>query len=82
MDHQTGASYDVFSAYGPMRANLNPWDPSIPGTQGNYLHGQASNGPGSTHGCFSYGQDTAIIDFLWKLGARVPVSVDGEVVTP
>jgi RHS repeat-associated protein len=84
-DSSTGNDYDVFGAYGPMRAYLNPWDPSIPGSTGNYLHGQAASGPsahGYTHGCLCYGQDTTIINSLWKLGERVPVSVDGSVQQP
>lgn len=84
-DSATGVDYDVYGAYGPMRAYLNPWNLSISGSTGNYLHGQAASGPsahGYTHGCLCYGQDATIINTLWKLGERVPVSIDGSVQKP
>jgi len=55
----------VYQAYGPMRARLNPLDPS--GSQGAYFHGQfgdAFHSEGWTHGCLSYGRDTTMIDYM------------------
>lgn len=75
-DPSTGRLYDVQAAYGSMRAYLNPWKGGDPASQGNYLHGQAANGPGYTHGCLCYGQDPSIINYLWDLGQKVPVALD------
>lgn len=77
LDSSSGDYYDVRSAYGPLRAYLNPFDSTIPGATGNYLHGQAASGPGSTHGCLCYGQDARIINEIWKLATPVAVSVQG-----
>jgi RHS repeat-associated protein len=77
-DPSTGKYYDVYGAYGPIRAYLNPWNSSTPNSRGNYLHGQAASGEsahGWTHGCMCYGQNTEIITKIWNLGIRIPVTI-------
>ena len=76
---------EVYQAYGPMRARLNPLDPS--GSQGAYFHGQfgdAFHSEGWTHGCLSYGRDTTMIDYMSShFGTTwTGVSVDTQVEKP
>ncbi len=69
----------VFQAYGPTRARLNPWSGE---DHGDYFHGQY-NGFGWTHGCLSYGTDTRFIDWMWNSPPqKLPVAVDMPVVKP
>lgn len=75
----------VYQAYGPMRARLNPLDPS--NTDGVYFHGQfgdAFHSEGWTHGCLSYGRDTTMIDYMASHfgNAWTGVSVNTPVVKP
>jgi RHS repeat-associated protein len=75
----------VYQAYGPMRARLNPLDPS--GSQGAYFHGQfgdAFHSEGWTHGCLSYGRDTTMIDYMSSHFGNTwtGVSVDTQVEKP
>ena len=75
----------VYEAYGPMRARLNPLDPS--GSQGAYFHGQfgdAFHSEGWTHGCLSYGRDTTMIDYMSSHFGNTwtGVSVDTQVEKP
>jgi RHS repeat-associated protein len=76
----------VYQAYGPMRARLNPLDPSNT-DPGVYFHGQfgdAFHSEGWTHGCLSYGRDTTMIDYMADHfgNAWTGVSVDTQVVKP
>jgi RHS repeat-associated protein len=78
-----GQSYDIRSAYGPMRARLNPMDGQR--DAGAYFHGQEPTAPnaGQTHGCLCYGQNPSIINYLWKLNPQqVPVAIDIPVTPP
>jgi RHS repeat-associated protein len=78
-----GLFYDIRSAYGPMRAYLNPMGGQT--DRGLFFHGQESTAPnaGQTHGCLCYGQNPAIINYLWKLTPQqVPVAVDVPVTPP
>jgi len=75
----------VYQAYGPMRARLNPLDPSD--SQGAYFHGQfgdAFHSEGWTHGCLSYGRDTTMIDYMSGHFGNTwtGVSVDTQVEKP
>lgn len=76
--------YDVYAAYGGLRARLNPADGGE--DKGYYLHGQIdtrSGWPGTTHGCLSYGMDASIINYIWAAPPmRVPVSVNTMVEEP
>lgn len=77
-----GLLYDIRSAYGPMRAYLNPMGGQ---DRGLFFHGQepTAPSPGQTHGCLCYGQNPAIINYLWKLSPQqVPVAVDVPVTPP
>jgi len=72
--------WDVYGAYGPMRARMMPNDPG--GTDGAYFHGQF-DGYGYTHGCLSYGTDTRMIDYMYNnMSGRVGASVDTPVQKP
>jgi RHS repeat-associated protein len=71
---------DVYGAYGPMRARLNPLSgPDV----GDYFHGQF-NGRGWTHGCLCYGTDPRMIQYIWNHmpNTWVGVSVDVPVTKP
>jgi hypothetical protein len=83
-DPKTGVTYNTNEAYGPMRAYLNPWNPAVPNSLGNYFHGQLAGYHllGITHGCLCYGSDTRIINYLYELGEKVPVAVDTPVERP
>jgi hypothetical protein len=74
-----GNLYDVYGAYGPKRARLNPWQGK---DEGDYYHGQY-NGHGWTHGCLCYGEDPQIIEYLWNLPPqKVAVAVNVRVNVP
>jgi RHS repeat-associated protein len=74
----------VRDAYGPIRAYLNPLDirNAPPSMLGNYYHGQATHRGGVTHGCLCYGQDSTILNYLWKQTGQIPVAVDTPVDPP
>jgi RHS repeat-associated protein len=82
-DPATGLFYNVHSAYGSMRARLNPMDGQR--DAGDYFHGQEpdANNAGATHGCLCYGRDYSFINYLWSLPPEhVPVAVDVPVTPP
>jgi RHS repeat-associated protein len=83
-NYDTGVSgYQVWPAYGPMRAYLNPLgDPE--GRTGDYYHGQQAGAtqPGRTHSCLSYGTDDTIIRAIWDAYAPTGVSIDTPVEPP
>ena len=76
--------YQVTSAYGPMRARLNPWQ-SGDRDGGWYLHGQDPV-KGVTHNCLCYGTDTTLIYYLFDLSQSapqiVPVAVNQSLEQP
>lgn len=75
-----GYAEEVYQAYGPIRARLNPLNgPDV----GDYFHGQF-NGRGWTHGCLCYGTDPRMINYMWNAmpNTWVGVSVDVPVVKP
>jgi len=81
LNERTGEYYDVFSAYGPIRARLNPEEGAT--DPGLYYHGQTPV-EGITHGCLCYGEDKQIINNIWNniQGPIIPVAVNVPVEEP
>jgi hypothetical protein len=70
---------DVYGAYGPIRARMNP---GPGGTDGAYFRGQF-DGYGYTHGCLCYGTDTRFANYTYNnMTGHLPVAVDTPVQQP